>query len=227
MSSISPKTESELRDRGFTRRGIAQIALGTAAALPFFHEFAYAQDINNPDAAPAGARGARGGSGGGRGRGGGGGRGRNMDPDAVVIGSNENPMGPSKEGVEAVAKVAPLAWRYGPEGVNMELQALLEMTEGVKEGYVTPYPGSGPALAPGQTGIADGGSLIFAANAETLMWPHFAFLHSRLVDPIRDFLQQTPNFVSVGKVQTAESLQFRLHVQHGTMRLNDHRLNAV
>ena len=119
MSSISPKTEQELRERGFTRRGIAQIALGTAAALPLFHEFAYAQDINNPDAAPVGTRGGaswrRGGSGGGGG--GGGGRGRNMDPDAVIIGSNENPMGPTKEGLEAInAKVSPLAWRYRPAG---------------------------------------------------------------------------------------------------------------
>ena len=139
MSSISPKTESELRDRGFTRRGIAQIALGTAAALPFFHEFAYAQDINNPDAAPV--RGARGGSGGGRGRGGGGGgRGRNMDPDAVIIGSNENPMGPTKEGLESIAKVSPLAWRYGPAGDNNDLQGLVESTEGVKPGYATVFP---------------------------------------------------------------------------------------
>jgi histidinol-phosphate/aromatic aminotransferase/cobyric acid decarboxylase-like protein len=148
MSSISPETERELRDRGFTRRGIAQIALGTAAALPLFHEFAYAQDINNPDAAPVrtgGRGGARGGSGGGRG--GGGGRGRNMDPDAVIIGSNENPMGPTKEGLEAINSVSPLAWRYTPAGVNNELQSLVESTESVKSGYATVFPGSGPALA--------------------------------------------------------------------------------
>ena len=145
--SLSGKVQRELLDRGFTRRGIAQVALGTAAALPFFHEFAYAQDINNPDAAPQGRgmRGGRGGSGGGRG--GGGGRGRNMDPDAVIIGSNENPMGPTKEGLESIAKVSPLAWRYGPAGDNNDLQSLVETTEGVKPGYATVYPGSGPALA--------------------------------------------------------------------------------
>jgi histidinol-phosphate aminotransferase len=146
MSSLSSKVQRELLDRGFTRRGIAQVALGTAAALPFFHEFAYAQDINNPDAAPQrGMRGGRGGSGGGRG--GGGGRGRNMDPDAVIIGSNENPMGPTKEGLESIAKVSPLAWRYGPAGDNNDLQSLVETTEGVKPGYATVFPGSGPALA--------------------------------------------------------------------------------
>ena len=146
--SLTAKVTRELLDRGYSRRHIAQIALGTAAALPFFHEFAYAQDINNPDAAPAargGGRGARGGSGGGRG--GGGGRARNQDPDAIYIGSNENPMGPTKEGLDSIAKVSPLAWRYGPAGDNNDLQALVESTEGVKTGYATVFPGSGPALA--------------------------------------------------------------------------------
>src|SRR5580704_9940630 len=135
MSSITPKVERELQDRGFSRRAIAQIALGTAAALPFFHEFAYAQD--NPDAPARPAAG----------RAGGGGRDRAIDPDAVIIGSNENPMGPTKEGLESIAKVSPLAWRYGPAGDNNDLQGLVESTEGVKPGYATVFPGSGPALA--------------------------------------------------------------------------------
>jgi len=70
-----------------------------------------------------------------------------MDPDAVIIGSNENPMGPTKEGLESIAKVSPLAWRYGPAGDNNDLQGLVESTEGVKPGYATVFPGSGPALA--------------------------------------------------------------------------------
>jgi len=106
--SLSKKAVTDLLDRGYSRRNIAHIALGAAAVMPLFHEFAFAQD--NPDApTPARGRGARGGSGGARG----GGRGaRAMDPDAVVIGSNENPMGPTKEGLEAISKVSPLAWRY-------------------------------------------------------------------------------------------------------------------
>jgi histidinol-phosphate aminotransferase len=129
--SLQPKVQEELLARGFSRRNIAQIALGAAAALPFFHEFALAQD--DPDAAPGRGRGSRGG--------------RNFDPDAVRITSNENPMGPSKEGLEAIAKVAPLAWRYGPQGENNDFQSLLESTENVKPGYVAPYPGSGTPLA--------------------------------------------------------------------------------
>ncbi len=122
--------QKELLDRGFSRRHIGQIALGAAAAIPLFHEFAFAQD----DAAPA--RGARGG-----------GRGRERDPNAIYITSNENPMGPSKEGLEAISKVSPLAWRYGPAGENNDLEELLAKTEDVPQDHVIPYPGSGTPLA--------------------------------------------------------------------------------
>jgi len=128
--TLSRKVQEELLQRGFTRRHIARIALGAGAALPFFHEFALAQD----DDAPRGR--GRGGMGAGA-----------FDPDVVRITSNENPMGPMKEGLEALGKVAPLAWRYGPQGDNMNLQSLLASTEDVKSDYVVPYPGSGPALA--------------------------------------------------------------------------------
>jgi histidinol-phosphate aminotransferase len=128
--SLEPKVKEELLARGYSRRNIAQIALGAAAVLPFFHESALAQD--DPDAAAARNR-ARGP--------------RSFDPDVVRITSNENPMGPSKEGLEAIAKVSPLAWRYGPDGDNNDLQSLLESTENVKPGYVVAYPGSGTPLA--------------------------------------------------------------------------------
>ena len=76
-----------------------------------------------------------------------GGRSPVTDPDVVRITSNENPMGPSKEGLEALAKVAPLAWRYTPVGDNTELMDLLAKTENVKPEYVLSYPGSGTPLA--------------------------------------------------------------------------------
>jgi histidinol-phosphate aminotransferase len=130
--SLHPKVENELLERGYSRRSIARIAMGAAAALPFFHEFALAQDAENP----------------GRGRRNNGGGGRAMtDPDVIRISGNENPMGPSKAGLESLSKVAPLAWRYGPVGDNNDLQALLEKTEDVKPGYVVAYPGSGTPLA--------------------------------------------------------------------------------
>jgi histidinol-phosphate/aromatic aminotransferase/cobyric acid decarboxylase-like protein len=128
---LQPKIQEELLARGYSRRNIARIALGAAAALPFFHEFALAQD--DPDSAASRGRGNR--------------AGRSFDPDVIRIGSNENPMGPSKEGLEAIAKVAPLAWRYGPQGDNNDFESLLESTENVKPGYVLSYPGSGTPLA--------------------------------------------------------------------------------
>jgi len=131
--SLQPKVQDELLSRGYSRRNIARIALGATAALPFFHEFAFAQDDGD---APARLRGVRVG-----------GAPRTFDPDVVRITSNENPMGPSKQGLEAIAKVSPLAWRYGPAGDNNDLQSLLESTEDVKSGYVLAYPGSGTPLA--------------------------------------------------------------------------------
>jgi len=103
--------------------------------MPLFHESAFAQTANPDTAPPARGRGARG-----PGRG-------PASPDTVVIGGNENPMGPTQEGIEAINQVSPLAWRYGPAGVNNELEDLIESTEGLKQGYAALYPGSGPALA--------------------------------------------------------------------------------
>jgi histidinol-phosphate aminotransferase len=124
--SLDKHVQRDLLERGYSRRHVARIALGAAAVLPFFHEFAFAQD----DAAPA------------RGN-----RGAVTDPDVVRITSNENPMGPSKEGLEAIARVSPLAWRYTPQGDNTELLALLASTENVTPEYVLSYPGSGTPLA--------------------------------------------------------------------------------
>ena len=129
--SLSKEAVKDLLDRGYSRRNIAHIALGAAAVLPFFHESVFAQSVSAGAATQA--RGAYG-------------RGP-ADPDAVVIGGNENPMGPTKQGLEAIAQVSPLAWRYGPAGVNNELEDLLVSTEGLKPGYAVAYPGSGPALA--------------------------------------------------------------------------------
>src|SRR5262249_35481834 len=85
-----------LLQRGFTRRQLGRIAtiVTGGAALPFYNEFAMAQDAEQ--------RTMRGGAR------------RAMDADAVRISSNENPLGPCKEGLEAIAKVAPYGGRYSP-----------------------------------------------------------------------------------------------------------------
>jgi histidinol-phosphate aminotransferase len=123
------KTEESLLERGYSRRQIGRIAMGAAAAIPFFSEFAQAQQ---PLARVANRRG---------------GTRAEYDPDVVIITSNENPMGPSPEGIEAMAKVGPMGWRYNPRAENLDFEGLLQSTENVKPGYVDGYPGSSVPLA--------------------------------------------------------------------------------
>src|ERR1017187_2090457 len=127
--SLSRKTIESLVDRGYSRRSIARIALGAAGAIPFFSEFAQAQQAANQAVRRRG--GPR----------------QPYDPEVIVISSNENPMGPSKEGIEAMAKVGPLGWRYSPQGDNLDFDTLLHTTENVKQDYVNGYPGSSIPLA--------------------------------------------------------------------------------
>jgi histidinol-phosphate aminotransferase len=129
--TLTRKTEESLLERGYSRRSIGRIAMGAAAAIPFFNEFALAQQAEQQT----------------RRRAGGGGQRAAVDPDVVRITSNENPMGPTKEGIEAMAKVGPLGWRYDPQGENTEFAGLLETTENMKSGYVNGYPGSSVPLA--------------------------------------------------------------------------------
>ncbi len=127
--TLSRKTQENLLERGYSRRQISRIAMGAAAVIPFFSEFAQAQQAERQLRA---AR--RGGM-------------SDFDPEVIRITSNENPMGPTKEGIEAMAKVGPLGWRYDPRGENLEFMSLLASTEGVKPGYVDGYPGSSVPLA--------------------------------------------------------------------------------
>jgi histidinol-phosphate/aromatic aminotransferase/cobyric acid decarboxylase-like protein len=120
--------------RGYSRRHISRIALGAAAVIPFFSEASFAQ--SSDEEAPR----ARGGRGGGMGGGA-------FDPDMIRISSNENPMGPSKEGLEALMKVAPGGWRYSPQGENTSFVSELHKSENMKQGYAVGYPGSSIPLA--------------------------------------------------------------------------------
>jgi histidinol-phosphate/aromatic aminotransferase/cobyric acid decarboxylase-like protein len=118
-------------ERGYSRRQISRIAMGAAAAIPFFNEFALAQQADTQMIRARAATGAR----------------PAFDPDVVRISSNENPMGPTKEGLEALIKVAPGGWRYSPQGDNLDFETMLASDAGVKQTYVTGYPGSSIPLA--------------------------------------------------------------------------------
>lgn len=121
-----------LERRGFSRRQMARIAslIAGGAALPFYNEFAMAQT-----AAPQQRQG----------RGMGGGM-RQVDPDAVVINQNENPMGPCKEGLDAIAAVAPRGWRYNPGGDSAAFRNLAAEALGVKPEYIFTTAGSSDPL---------------------------------------------------------------------------------
>jgi histidinol-phosphate/aromatic aminotransferase/cobyric acid decarboxylase-like protein len=72
---------------------------------------------------------------------------RPNDPDAVRITSNENPLGPCKEGLEAIYKVAPLGGRYSPTGESADFVEMMAQTEGLKREYVAAYAGSSMPLS--------------------------------------------------------------------------------
>src|SRR5947209_6407135 len=118
---LLPEQADSLLHKGFSRRQLGRIAslLAGGAALPFYNEFAMAQEA----ARRTGVR-------------------PMSDPDFVRINQNENPMGPCKEGLEAMMQVAPHGWRYSPNGEQGDLIRTIAAVEGVNEDSVTVFAGS-------------------------------------------------------------------------------------
>ncbi len=71
---------------------------------------------------------------------------RRLPPDAVVISSNENPLGPAQVAKIAMADAASLGGRYDKTGVARATVATVSEQFGLKPGYVELYPGSGGPL---------------------------------------------------------------------------------
>jgi histidinol-phosphate aminotransferase len=114
-------TEEQKRDvlkRGFTRRNFGRIAamIGGAAAMPFYNEPALAQ-LSRVDA----------------------------PPDSVFINSNENPLGPCKEALEAAHRMVIEGGRYRFGEADKVVRLLAEQ-EGLKRDYVRVHPGSSGPL---------------------------------------------------------------------------------
>lgn len=124
---LTKQLTNSFLQRGFSRRDIGRITtlLTAGTTLPFFNEYAMAQDAQRRM---------------------GGGMRRTMDPDAVRISSNENPLGPCKEGLEAIAKVAPFGGRYSPSNEQGEFVTAVAEAEGVKESYILASAGSSDPL---------------------------------------------------------------------------------
>ncbi|HLX44440.1 MAG TPA: pyridoxal phosphate-dependent aminotransferase [Bryobacteraceae bacterium] len=117
--TLTTEQENNFLHRGFSRRSFGRLATMFAAGstLPL-HEFAYAQLALDNRKLPAGA---------------------------VKIDSNENPMGPCKEALEAMSTVLPSGGRY-MFYLPAELQEILGSQEGVKQNYVQIHDGSSAPL---------------------------------------------------------------------------------
>lgn len=88
---LADSVRTEILERGFSRRQLGRIAsllAGGAATMPFYNEFAMAQNFMRAA----------------------------IPPDAVRISSNENPLGPCPEALEAIYRIAKFGGRYSPNG---------------------------------------------------------------------------------------------------------------
>lgn len=103
----------------FSRRALAKggALLAAGAALPFYNEPALAQLSMIA----------------------------NLDPNAVKINANENPLGPCSEAAEAIYGVIKKGGRYMYEETFNFAKTLAEQ-EGLKPNYVMPFPGSSDPL---------------------------------------------------------------------------------
>ncbi len=120
QQALSSAAETSILSRGFSRRQLGRIAsiLTAGATLPFYNEAAYAQ------------RALRG----------------EMSPDAVRINSNENPLGPCPEALDAITAVAKFGGRYSPHDEQGELTKTIAEQFGLKRDYLSIFAGSSDPL---------------------------------------------------------------------------------
>jgi histidinol-phosphate aminotransferase len=115
---LSEKQQQDFLSRGFSRRNFGRLAtmLTAGATLPFYNEPALAQ-LSRVDA----------------------------PPDAVMINSNENPLGPSQAAREAAIAMVAKGGRY-LFGESTKVRNTLAEQEGVSQDSVNIYPGSSNPL---------------------------------------------------------------------------------
>ncbi len=120
QTPITPAVEDSILSRGFSRRQLGRIAsvLTAGAAFPFYNEAAFAQ------------RAVRG----------------EMSADAVRINSNENPLGPCDDALEAITKVARFGGRYSPHNEQGQMVEAYAAAEGLKLDHISIFAGSSDPL---------------------------------------------------------------------------------
>jgi histidinol-phosphate aminotransferase len=117
--TLTAEQKKDFVQRGFTRRSFGRLAtmLTAASTMPFYNEFALAQDVDS----------------------------RRLPAGAVKIDNNEYPTGPCKEAVQAMQDIVPKGNRY-MFFMPRDLQTMLAQQEGLKPNYVQAHMGSSPAL---------------------------------------------------------------------------------
>ncbi len=120
QTPIAPAVEESILSRGFSRRQLGRIAsvLTAGAAFPFYNEAAFAQRAVRSE----------------------------MAADAVRINSNENPLGPCNDALEAITKVAKFGGRYSPNNESGQMVDAYAAVEGLKPESVSIFAGSSDPL---------------------------------------------------------------------------------
>ncbi len=112
---------------GLSRRQISKrlaAFFGAGAALPLFSEFALAQQAERQITGSA----------------------RPAVDEYVRINSNENPLGPCREGLEAMTKIGPYGGRYVPFGDYDNFTKTVAASEGISTDYIASFAGSSDPL---------------------------------------------------------------------------------
>jgi len=121
--------------QGVSRRSFMRILGAASAAATSFPAFAAIQQAGTaPASQPARRRGMSDM-----------GEMRQLPPDAVIISSNENPLGPAPSALTAICTTASMGGRYHGEEV-MKTVTVFNEQFGLKRGYSALFPGSGGPL---------------------------------------------------------------------------------
>jgi len=121
--------------QGVSRRSFMRILGAASAAATSLPAFAAIQQANAPAAGqPARRRGMSDM-----------GDMRQLPPDAVIISSNENPLGPAQSTLTAICSTASMGGRYHGEE-TMKTVMVFNEQYGLKHGYSALFPGSGGPL---------------------------------------------------------------------------------